>query len=64
MFGYLPAPFVFGLLSDSGKGNNLRIAMRVLTFVPIVTAIFLFTVSYNIHLNGFNDKNKQVPSNK
>jgi len=64
MFGYLPAPFVFGLLSDSGKGNNLRIAMRVLTFVPIVTAMFLFTVSYNIHLHGFNVKNKQVPSNK
>jgi|688.fasta_scaffold2062976_1 biotin transporter BioY len=58
MFGYLPAPFVFGLLSDSGKGNNLRIAMRVLTCVPIVTAIFLFTVSYNIHLYGFSNKNK------
>ena len=58
MFGYFPAPYVFGLISDYSEGNNLRYAMRFLTFVPFFTAFFLFAVSYNLKKKGFKNDEK------
>lgn len=41
LLGFLPAPYVYGLISDSGKGDNKRLAMRLLMFIPVISVLFL-----------------------
>ena len=43
LIGYLPAPLIYGLIKDSGKGNNARLAMGALMFsvaIPVLTQLF------------------------
>ena len=37
--GYLPAPFVYGLIYDSGEGGHARLAMATLMFSPTISVI-------------------------
>mmetsp|Transcript_16621 Transcript_16621/g.28326 ORF Transcript_16621/g.28326 Transcript_16621/m.28326 type:complete len:236 (+) Transcript_16621:1764-2471(+) len=52
LLGFLPAPFVYGLISDSGDGNNVKAAMTFLMFVPFVTVIFLCLAVYSLDKKG------------
>ena len=53
LLGYLPSPFIYGAIYDSGDGNNARLAMGVLMFSPIFTLISLFSATYLIKRDDF-----------
>lgn len=59
VFGYLPSPFIYGAITDSGEGGNDRIALAALmytAFIPVVA----FTVStYFIFKEDIMGWNKQ-----
>jgi len=42
LLGYLPAPSVYGLIYDSGKGGNSREAMATLMFSSVFSVLFLY----------------------
>ena len=46
LLGYLPAPSVYGLIYDSGKGGNAREAMATLMFTPIVSLLCMVMAAY------------------
>ena len=48
LLGYLPAPFVYGAIYDSGDGGNSRQAMATLMFSPIISASALIAAVYLI----------------
>jgi sugar phosphate permease len=48
LLGYLPAPFVYGAIYDSGDGGNSRQAMATLMFSPIISASTLMGAVYLI----------------
>ena len=48
LFGYLPAPYVYGAVYDLGDGNNYFEAISVLMFSPIVSVGALCTAGYFI----------------
>ena len=37
LIGYLPAPFIYGAIYDTGEGKNSRLAMGALMFSPIIS---------------------------
>ena len=39
LFGYLPSPFIYGLVYDSGEGHHSTAAMATLMLSPIVAVI-------------------------
>ena len=41
LLGFLPAPFIYGFIADTDNGNNKRLAMKLLMFMPIACVIFL-----------------------
>ena len=43
LFGFLPSPYVYGLISDSGHviGGNKRAAMKVNMTLPAVFALLI-----------------------
>ena len=43
LLGFLPSPYVYGLISDSGKvvGGNKRAAMKVNMTLPAVFALLV-----------------------
>ena len=46
MFGYFPAPFVFGRVADHDKSDpigSMRLAMGTITYWSMFSAIFLIT---------------------
>ena len=47
--GYLPSPFVYGAIYDSGDGNNSRLAMGVLMYSPIISVVTLLLAAYLIN---------------
>jgi MFS family permease len=48
LLGYLPAPFVYGAIYDSGDGGNSRQAMATLMFSPIISVTALLGAVYLI----------------
>lgn len=42
LLGYLPAPFLYGVILDSGKGQNFLPAMSVLMFWPFISVLTLY----------------------
>lgn len=48
IFGFLPAPFVYGAIYDMGSGGNSRLAMGQLMFAPIIPVILLGYTVYRI----------------
>lgn len=46
--GYLPAPFVYGLIYDSGEGGNARTAMATLMLSPIISVVAFYLAGYFI----------------
>jgi hypothetical protein len=48
LFGFLPAPYVYGAIYDAGEGGNGRIAMGTLMVMPIFCTIFLVSAKYII----------------
>jgi len=48
LLGYLPAPFVYGAIYDSGDGGNSRQAMATLMFSPIISVSALIAAVYLI----------------
>ena len=48
LFGYLPSPFIYGLVYDSGTGNHSTAAMATLMLSPIVAVIAYYLVGYLI----------------
>jgi hypothetical protein len=48
LFGFLPSPFIYGALTDSGEGNNDRLAMGLLMFTAIVPVITFSFACYFI----------------
>jgi hypothetical protein len=48
LLGYLPAPFIYGAIYDSGDGKNGRLAMACLMFTPLLSVITLLTATYLI----------------
>ena len=48
LLGYLPSPFVYGAIYDSGDGNNSRLAMGVLMYSPIISVVTLLSAGYLI----------------
>lgn len=57
LLGYLPAPFVYGAIYDSGDGGNSRQAMATLMFSPVISAgslcaaVYLITRDNVLHYN-------------
>ena len=56
LLGFLPAPYVYGLIADSGAGNNKKLAMRWLMFMPILSCMFITWVAYYIVRGDHTDK--------
>ena len=48
LIGYLPAPIVYGLIYDAGKGGNGRHAMATLMFTTTLSLLFLMLGGYVI----------------
>lgn len=48
LLGYLPAPTVYGLIHDAGKGGNSRLAMGMLMFSPMISIFSLYIGAYLI----------------
>ena len=46
--GYLPAPFVYGLIYDSGEGGHARTAMATLMLSPTISVVAYYLVGYFI----------------
>ena len=42
LLGYLPAPFLYGVIFDSGKGKNFLPAMATLMFWPLISVATLY----------------------
>ena len=62
LLGFLPAPYLYGLIADSGEGNNKKLSMRLLMFMPFISFLILFWVAIVLFNNGYglektNDKN-------
>lgn len=51
LVGYLPAPTVYGLIYDAGKGGNAREAMATLMFIPILCVVLFAMASVLIVKN-------------
>jgi len=56
MFGFLPAPYIYGLIADYGGGNNKIIAMRFLMSLPVISVIFYGMAAYYLLRDGFATK--------
>ena len=48
LFGYLPSPFIYGLVYDSGKGGHSTAAMATLMLSPLISVIAYYLVGYLI----------------
>ena len=57
ILGFLPAPIVFGLISDMGPrtGGNKKAAMTFLMCMPMVAVFFLFYAAYFIKQRQINN---------
>lgn len=56
LLGFLPSPFVYGAVTDSGEGHNDRAAMIVLmasTLIPIITFSFATYFIFRDDVLGF-----------
>lgn len=59
MLGYLPAPFVYGAIYDSGEGNNGRLAMAFLMFTPLLSVCTFLSAAYLIKRDDILDYKAQ-----
>ena len=59
VFGYLPAPFIYGLIYDMGEGQNARIAMGFIMFTPFVAVPLCWLSCYFIVKNDLLPKDGQ-----
>jgi len=48
IFGFLPAPFIYGAIYDMGEGNNGRLAMGVLMFSSALSIVCLLIVVHGV----------------
>jgi len=48
LFGYLPSPFLYAIVYDSGQGNHSTAAMATLMLSPIVAVVAYYIVGYLI----------------
>lgn len=50
LLGFLPAPFVYGAIADSGpgEGQNARLAMGTLMFAPVVSVVSFVLATFLI----------------
>lgn len=55
ILGFLPAPIIFGFISDMGPkvGGNKRAAMMFLMSVPIAAVTFMFFAAFSLRRKGF-----------
>lgn len=53
LLGFLPAPYVYGLIADSGEGDNKRLSMRLLMYMPAVSFIILFWAAAVMFNQGY-----------
>jgi uncharacterized paraquat-inducible protein A len=56
LLGFLPSPFIYGAVTDSGEGNNDRMAMLVLmcsTFIPVITFSIATYLIFRDDILGF-----------
>lgn len=51
LLGFLPAPSVYGLVYDYGKGGNARYAMGTLMFTPILSLVCILIAASLIFKN-------------
>lgn len=59
IFGFLPAPLIFGYISDiGGIGHGKRAAMGFLMTMPAVAVAFFFIAAYNMRKKGFGNLNQ------
>lgn len=58
IFGFLPAPIIFGYISDIGPkvGGNKKAAMMHLMTMPIISVTFAFFAFYFLRKKGFGTK--------
>ena len=56
LLGFLPAPYVYGMIADSGDGDNKKQAMRLLMFAPVLCSILLMMAAIFLIKAGFGDK--------
>ena len=50
LLGYLPAPFVYGVMSDiGGDGQSYKAAMIFLMLVPLSTVTFLLAATWKLY---------------
>lgn len=62
LFGFLPSPFIYGALTDSGEGNNDRLAMAALmssTFIPVLSFSLASYFIFRDDVLGFKAAEKQ-----
>ena len=60
LFGFLPSPYVFGLISDAGDviGGNKRNAMKVIMYMPTVFSMLI--VWHALEVNRKEHQNRGV----
>ena len=63
LIGYLPAPFIYGAIYDSGQGKNSRLAMSALMFSPIISISALQIGAYYLVKTDLLDFKKHEQSN-
>ena len=62
LFGYLPSPFIYGAVTDSGEGNNNRAAMLVLmltAIIPIITFSVACFYIFRDDILGFKEAERK-----
>jgi hypothetical protein len=64
LLGFLPSPFIYGAIYDSGDGGNAREALGMLMFMTIPFVIMAFYVYHiikrdNILGYGYNKSKKE-----
>lgn len=56
LLGFLPAPYVYGMIADSGGKDNKKLAMRLLMFAPVLCNLFLLMACFFLIRGGFGKK--------
>jgi len=65
LFGYLPAPFIYGMIYDAGDGGNSRYSLGMLCFWTIPTiSSFLIATYMIIKQDLFNWKEEEAKNQK
>ena len=56
LLGFLPAPYAYGMIADSGGKDNKKLAMRLLMYAPVLCNLFLTVSAIFLLKDGYGTK--------